>query len=130
MNGRNKAARVLVTLGVIVLLAGALLHCVAAYPRVAPALRASNLNMTLQGALQTVFLLVGWDWMVIAVIVLIASFTATRIRKVIVVLCGFALLVTTAVMLTLIGWFIGTDMMLVSALTILCGGLLFESSPA
>lgn len=34
MNGRNNAARILVALGAMVLIAAALLHCIAAYPKV------------------------------------------------------------------------------------------------
>lgn len=128
MNGRNNPARILVTLGSIVLIAGALLHCLAAYSRVSAAVLASNLSAPLQGALRTVFLLVGWDWIVIAVIVLISAFTTTNLRKVIVLFCGFALLVTTAVMLAFLGWFVGTDMVLASGLMIFCGGLLFHST--
>jgi hypothetical protein len=128
MSGRNKAARVLVTLGAILLIGGALLHCGAAYPKISSALRGAHLDATLEGALRAVFLMVGWDWIVVAVIALVAAFTATRIRKVIVVLCGFDLLVTMLAMLTLIGWFIGTILILASALMILCGGLLFENA--
>ncbi|MGB7437755.1 MAG: hypothetical protein WBR26_07255 [Candidatus Acidiferrum sp.] len=125
MNGRNKVARILVALGAIVLFGGALLHCLAAYPRVmGPALSASNLSAPLQGALRAVFLLVGWDWVVIGIIALIGAFTATRIQKVIVLVCGFALVGTTAVMLKFIGWFLGTDMILAAAVMIICGGLL------
>ena len=68
MNGRNNAARILVALGAMVLIAGALLHCMAAYPKVSTAVSASNLGAPLQRALRTVFLLVGWDWIVIAII--------------------------------------------------------------
>jgi len=94
MNGRNNAARILVALGAMVLIAGALLHCIAAYPKVSTAVSASNLGVPLQRALRTVFLLVGWDWIVIAIIMLTSAFTVTKLRKVIVLICGFALLVT------------------------------------
>ena len=63
---------------------------------------------------------------VIAIIMLISAFTVTKLRKVIVLFCGLALLVNMAVMLAFMGWFIGTDMVLASALMILCGGLLFQ----
>lgn len=128
MNGRNNAAMILVAFGTIVLFGGALVHCLAAYPKASPAILASNLSTPLQGALRAVFLLVGWDWMVIAVIVLIGAFTATKLRKVITVFCGFALLVTAAVMLGFLGWFVGSEMILASALMIFCGGLLFQST--
>ena len=114
MNGRNNAARILVALGAMVLIAAALLHCIAAYPKVSPAVTASNLGAPLQRALRAVFLLVGWDWIVIAIIMMISAFTVTKLRKVIVLFCGFALLVTAAVMLTFLGWFVGSDMVLAS----------------
>jgi len=128
MNGRNNAARILVALGALVLSAAALLHCIAAYTKVSTAVNASNLGVPLQRALRTVFLLVGWDWIVIAIIMLISAFTVTKLRKLIVLFCGFALLVTAAVMLTFLGWFVGTDMVLASALMSLCGGLLFRNT--
>jgi hypothetical protein len=129
MNGRNNAARILVALGALVLIAGALFHCIAAYPKVSIAVGASNLGVPLQGALRAVFLLVGWDWIVIAIILLISAFTVTKLRKLIVLFCGFALLVIAAVMLTFLGWFAGTDIILASALMSVCGGLLFRNSP-
>ena len=127
MNGRNNAARVLVALAALVLIAGALLHCLAAYPRVSAAVLASNLPVPLQGALRTCFLLVGWNWIVIAILMLISAFIATKLRKTIVLLCGVALLVTTAVMLDFLGWFAGTDMILAAAVLSCCGGLLFQA---
>ncbi len=128
MNGRNNAARMLIALGALVLIAGALLHCIAAYPKVSTAVSTSNLAAPLQKALRTVFLLVGWDWIVIAIIMLISAFSVTRLGKVIVLSCGFALLATAALMLAFLGWFVGTDMILASALMSLCGGLLFQDS--
>ncbi len=130
MNARNKAARILVALGALVLIAGALLHCIAAYPKVSTAVQASDLGAPLQGALRTVFLLVGWDWIVIAIIMLISAFTVTKLRKIIVLLCGLALLATAALMLVFLGWFAGTDIILASALMSFCGGLLFDSTAA
>jgi hypothetical protein len=79
MNGRRKAARVLVAFGSVVLLAGAALHSMLAYPSVSAALAASNLSHSLQSAMRAVFLLVGWDWIVIAMIVLFAGFTETML---------------------------------------------------
>jgi hypothetical protein len=128
MNGRNNAARILVALGAMVLIAAALLHCIAAYPKVSTAVSASNLGAPLQSALRAVFLLVGWDWIMIAIIMLISAFTVTRLRKIIVLFCGFALLVTAAVMLAFLGWFVGTEMALASALMGFCGGMLFENT--
>jgi hypothetical protein len=128
MNRRNKVAKILVALGGIVLFAGAVLHCVAAYPDLSAALSASNLRAPLQAALRAVFLLVGWDWVVIAAVALLAAFTETRLRKVLVLFCGVALWVETALTLVFIGVFIGNEIIGSAALLILCGGLLFQST--
>ena len=65
-------------------------------------------------------------WIVIAIIMLISAFTVTKLGKLIVLFCGFALLANMAVMLAFMGWFIGTDMVLASALMTLCGGCCFK----
>jgi hypothetical protein len=127
MNGRNNAARILVALGAIVLIAAALLH-LSDYPKDLSAVSASNLGAPLKGGVRSLYFLVGWDWIVIAIIMLISAFTVTKSRNVIVLFCGFALLVNMAVMLAFMGWFVGTDMVLASALMTLCGGLLFQNT--
>ena len=129
MDGRNKAGRILVALGGIVLFASAALHCVAYAKNLSPALSASNLAAPLQAALRAVFLLVGWDWIVIGVIVLLAAFTETKLRKVLVLVCGVAVLVQTGLTLAFIGIFVGNEMIGLAALLIICGGLLFQKMP-
>ena len=125
MNTRNKAARVLVASGATVLVAAALLH-LSDYPKDLSAVSASNLRASLQRAVRALYFLVGWDWIVIAIIALISAFTVAKSRIVIVLSCGFAVLVNMALMLAFMGWFIGTDMVLGSALMILCGGMLLS----
>ena len=127
MNGRNNAARILVALGAIVLIAVALLH-LSDYPKDLSAVSASNLGAPLQGGVRSLYFLVGWDWIVIAIIMLISAFTVTKLGKVIVLFCGFALLVNMAVMLAFMGWFVGTDMVLASGLMSFYGGLLFQNT--
>ena len=127
MNKRNKAARILVAIGGIVLFAAAAVHSLAAYSNVSSALSTSNLTLPLQAALRSVFLLVGWDWVVIAIVVLLAAFTDTKLRKVLVLFCGVALLVQTGLTLVFLGLFLGNEMIGSAAVFILCGGLLFES---
>jgi hypothetical protein len=129
MNGRNKAARILVALGGIVLFASAAIHSVAYGKILSPALSASNLAAPMQAALRAVFLLVGWDWVVIGVIALLTAFTETTLRKILVLLCGVAVLVQTGLTLALIGVFPGNEMTGLAALLILCGGLLFQKEP-
>jgi hypothetical protein len=128
MNNRRKAARVLVAFGSIVLLAGAALHSMLAYPSVSAALAASNLSYTLQSAMRAVFLLVGWDWIVIAIIVLFAGFTETMLRRIVIVFCGVALLVQTGIMLHFLGWFTGSEMIVAAGLLIVSAGFVFAPS--
>lgn len=128
MNGRNKAGRILVALGCIDLFASALLHSIAAYPKVSAALSESNLSAPLQAALRSVFLLVGWDWIVIAIVALLAAFRETTLRKILVLFCGVAVLAETGLTLVFIGVFLGNEMIGSAALMILCGGLLFENT--
>ena len=125
MNGRNKAARILISLGAMVLIAAALLH-LSYYPKDMRAVSSSDLSAPMQSEVRSLFLLVGWDWLVIAIIMLIGAVTVTGLRKLIVLFCGFALLVTLAVMLEFMGWFWGCGVVLSSALMILCGGLLYS----
>ena len=129
VHGRDRAGRILVALGSIVLFATAAVHCVAYAKGLSPALSASNLAAPLQAALRAIFLLVGWDWIVIGVIVLLAAFTETKLRKVLVLVCGVAVLVQTGLTLAFIGFFIGNEMIGLAALLILCGGLLFQKMP-
>lgn len=130
MNGRNKAARVFVILGSVVLLASAALHCFAGYSKVFSALAMSNLNSGLQAAFRVVFLSLGWHWLVTAIVALLAGVSETRLRKTLVLFCGLAVLLEAGVGGSLMGFFIGNEMIGAAALLLVCGGLLFEKSGA
>lgn len=125
MNGRIKAAQWLVGLGCFILLVGAGLHLAAGYPRISKILAVAPLDVGFRAALRAAFLALGWEWIVLGVIVLIAAFTDTRIRKPVVLIGGFAMLVDAVIMAKLIGWFVGSDMILASGLLVLLGGLTF-----
>lgn len=127
MNRRNSAASILVALGGVVLIAAALLH-LSDYPKDFSAVSASNLRAGLKGAVRALYFLVGWYWIVVAIIVLIIAFTLKRLGNVIVLFCGAAVLVNMAMILVFMGWFIGTYMMLTSALMLLCGGVLLRNT--
>jgi hypothetical protein len=130
MSGRNKAARVFVILGSVVLFASAALHCFAGYSKVSPALTASNLNPGLQAAFRVVFLALGWHWLVTAIVALLAGVTETRLRKILVLICGLAVLVEAGVGACMMGFFMGNEMIGAAALLLVCGGLLFDQSGA
>lgn len=129
MSGRNKAARILVAIGSVVLFASAGLHSLAAYPTVSTALGASNLSARLQGPLRAVFLMVGWDWIAIGIVALLAVFTETGLRKILVLLCAVAVLGETAITLAYIGVFLGNEMIGSATVLLLVGGLLVQNAP-
>lgn len=128
MDGRNRAARAFVVLGSVVLLASAALHSFAGYHNALPALTASNLNPGLQQALKVVFFSLGWHWVVIAMVALTAGMTETTLRRPLVMLCGLAVLLEAGVGASIMGFFIGNEIIGAAALLLLCGGLLFDRS--
>jgi hypothetical protein len=128
MNGRNNAARILVTLGAVVFIAAALLH-LSAYRKDLGAVSASNLIPVLKGGVRAIYFSDGLECIVIAIIMLISAFSAaTKLRKVIVLFGGFAVLAYMAVTLAFMGWFWGIDLYLATALMTICGGLLFQNT--
>lgn len=128
MGGRNKAARVFVVLGSVVLFANAALHFWGGYSQGFPALNASNLNPALKVGFQVVFLALGWHWVVVGVIALLAGLTQTRLRKVLVLFCGLAELFEAIAGASMMGLFLGNEMIGAGALLLVCGGLLFDQS--
>ena len=124
MNKRQTIAQLLVGLGSLNMLVGAGLHLFAGYPRVVAALAASNLSALMADATRSVFLMIGLTWIVIAVVTMIAAFTQTRIRKPLVLFCGFSLLAEIPIWVALMGWFIGNEMFVVSGVLITFGGFL------
>ncbi len=130
MSGRNEAARVFVILGSVVLFASAALHCFAGFSKVFQALTTSNLNPGLQAAFRVVFLSLGWHWLLTAIVALLAGVTETRLRKMLVLLCGLAVLLEAGVGASMMGFFIGNEMIGAAALLLVSGGLLFNPSGA
>ena len=128
MNKRQIVAQLLVGLGSLNVLVGAGLHLLAGYPRLSAALAASNLSALLANAMRAVFLMIGFTWITIAVVTLIAAFTQTRIRRILVLFCGLSLLAQIPVWVELMGWFIGNEMFLLSGVLITFGGFLIPSS--
>jgi hypothetical protein len=128
MNWRNKAARILATIGSVLLFAAAVLHFFAGYSAGFPALAASNLKAGLQTAFRVVFLSVGWDWILLGTIALVAAFKATAARTALVLVCGLGVLFEAVVGAAIMGIFIGNEMIGAAAILIIIGGLLFENA--
>jgi hypothetical protein len=130
MSGRNKAACAFVIVGSAVLLASAALHFFGGYTQIFPLYAASNLSPRLKVASRVVFLSLGWHWTVTAVVALLAGVTETRLRKVLVLTCGLTVLIEAVVGASMMGFFIGNELIGTAALLLVCAGMLFDPSGA
>ncbi len=99
-------SRTLVTLGCIVLLVAAAMHCLAYQKISAPAVHASNLPIALQFVFEVAFLSMAWSWIVLALIVLVATCGEARLGKPIALICGFAVLIQAVFTVAKVGFFI------------------------
>jgi hypothetical protein len=124
MSHKNGLARFLIISGAGVLFLSAAVHTFAAYPRVAAAVSTSDLSPTLKAALRTVFLLVGWNWLAIGLLALLAALCAGTSRKLLVIFLGASILVETGLSLAMMGIFVGNELLAAAAALLLAGGLL------
>lgn len=124
MNRRNRAGRILVAIGSLVLFATAAVHFLAGYSQGLPALAASNLGAGLQSGFHVVFLSVAWDWILLGLIAAVAAFKATAARRSLVLLCGFGVLIEAVGGATVMGLFIGNELIGIAAIFTIVGGCL------
>ena len=127
---RHTLSRILVTLGCIVLFAAAAVHCLAYLKFAAPAVHTSNLPVAMQSVFEIAFLSMAWSWIVLALVVLAATFGQARLGKPIVLISGFAVLIQAVCTVPLVGFFIGNEMIGAASLLMIIGGFLFRGSPA
>lgn len=115
-------------LGSVVLLASAVLHCLAYMKIASPGVGASNLPPELKSVFRVAFLSMAWNWIALAVIVLVVTFGETRFRQAVVLVCGFAVLIQAAFTVPFVGFFIGNEMIGAASILIIVGGFLFNGS--
>jgi hypothetical protein len=65
-----------------------------------------------------------------AIVALLAGVTETRLSKMLVLLCGLAVLLEAGIGASMMGFFIGNEMIGAAALLLVCGGLLFDQPGA
>lgn len=121
---RTGAARGFVVAGSVVLVAAAALHVAAAFTGAFPALNASNLAAALKPAFRVIFLSMAWHWLVFAVLALLARACDTAMRRGIVLILGFALLIEAVAGAAVMGIFIGNAMIAAAAILLLGGAAL------
>ncbi|HVO47933.1 MAG TPA: hypothetical protein VMT29_16535 [Steroidobacteraceae bacterium] len=129
MSRKNNLARSLIILGAIVLFLSAAMHCFAGYPRVAAAVSESNLSPVLKVAVRTTFLLAGWNWLAVGVIALLAAVRVIPGGRLLILLLGASVAVETALSLSMMGPFIGDELLGAAAALLLAGGFLTRSPP-
>ena len=125
---RRTASRTLLTLGCVVLLVTAAVHCLAYLTFSGPAVHASNLPIFLQSVFEIAFLSMSWSWIVLALIVLVVTFGEARLGKPIALICGFAVLIQAVFTVRMVGFFIGNEMIGAASLLIIIGCFLFHGS--
>ncbi|HEY2906247.1 MAG TPA: hypothetical protein VGJ29_10140, partial [Vicinamibacterales bacterium] len=109
-----------------VLFLSAALHFFGGYRGGFPALAASNLDVQLQTAFRVVFLSVGWDWIVLGLVAVVAAFTAGARRRTLVMMCGVGILIEAVGDAFAMGLFIGNEMIGAAAILIVIGGALLD----
>jgi hypothetical protein len=125
---QRTVSRILVTLGCVVLLVAAGLHCLAYLRFSASAVHASNLPIALQSVFEVAFLSMAWSWIVLALIVLVVAFGEARLRKPIALICGFAVLLQAVCTVPMVGLFIGNELIGAASFLIIIGSFLFHGS--
>ena len=125
---RRTVSRTLVTLGCVLLLTAAAVHCLAYLKFSAQAVHASNLPIALQSVFDVAFLSMAWSWTVLALIVLVVTFGEARLGKPIALICGFAVLIQAVCTVPMVGFFIGNKMIGAASLLIIFGCFLFHGS--
>jgi hypothetical protein len=125
---RRTMSRTLVTLGCILLLVAAAIHCLAYQKFAAPAVHASNLPIAQQSVFEIAFLSMAWSWTVLGLIVLVVTFGQTRLGKLIALIGGFAVLIQAVFTVAKVGFFIGNEIIGAASLLIIIGGFSFQGS--
>jgi hypothetical protein len=128
MNARNRAGQIVIAIGSVVLFISAALHFLAGQSTGFPALAASNLDVGLQAGFRVVFLSVGWHWIVLGIIAMVAAFKVAARRRTLVLICGLGVLIEAAVGAAVMGVFIGTEMIGAAAILTIIGGCLLEGA--
>ena len=121
-------SRTLVTLGCIVLIVAAGIHCLVYQEFTATAVHASNLPIALQSVFEGAFLSMAWSWIVLGLIVLVITFGEARLGKPITLICGFAVLIQAVFTVPMVGFLIGNEIIGFASLLIIVGGFLFQRS--
>jgi hypothetical protein len=125
MQTRRRVAQAIASLGSLILIAGAGLHSVLGSRVIFGALQGTTMPQDIIRGLKAVWLVVGWHWIVMGVVALVAAFVRTAPHRAILLLCGIIALADAAGIYAALGIFIGNEMIFASAVAFLAAAALF-----
>jgi hypothetical protein len=128
MQTRKRIAQALVVLGSLVLFVVGAVHGFAGYPEISRALAGTAIPGKVIGGLKLVWLLASWHWITLGVIALVLAFSEAALRRALLLLCGFIVLVDAALAFAAVGPFIGDKLLTVAAVALLAGAALFPAA--
>ena len=76
--------------------------------------------------LANIDVLVGWNWLAIGLLALLAALRAGTPRKLLALFLGASILVQTGLSLAMMGVFVGNELLAAAAALLLAGGLLLK----
>jgi hypothetical protein len=128
MGQSKRVAQGFAILGGVVLFLSAGLHGIAAFPQISAALRASGLDAPIARAMQAVWEMAAWHWLVIGILTLVACLARSGPRRLILLLCGLVPLVDAIAGYAAIGLFIGDELLAVAGVAILAAAALLPAA--
>lgn len=130
MNKRKRGAQSLAILGTVALLVSAAFHGTLGYQGVVAALAGKAIDPQIVSALKAIRQIVGWRWIATAILAFAASFGRTAPWRVILVVCGIAVIGDAVGAFAAIGLFAGDELLTTAGVAILAAAALFPPSPA
>jgi len=128
MRTRTRIAQALIVLGSLVLFVVGAVHGFAGYPQISGALAGTAIPGKIIGGLKLVWLLASWHWITLGIVALVLSLSKAALRRALLLLCGFIVLVDAALAFAAVGPFIGDELLTVAAIALLAGAALFPAA--
>jgi hypothetical protein len=125
MKNRKRSAQALAILGAVAMLVSAAFHGTLGYQGMVGGLAGKGVDPIIFAALKAIWLIVSWHWIAIAILVLASSFGRTAPWKVILSVCGIAVIGDALGAFAAIGAFVGDELLAIAGVSILAAAALF-----
>lgn len=130
MTNRKRSAQALAILGAVAMLVSAAFHGTLGYQGIVAALAGKGVDPTVVAALKAIWLIVSWHWLAIATLVLASSFGRMAPWRVVLLVCGIAVIGDALGAFAAIGIFVGDELLAVAGVSILAAAALFQPPQA